>query len=814
VCAASATVSRARCRVTAEPPPNVDATFTHLAEPIVSMSSVATVRPEVHVMSTRVRRFIIAVLPMGLAGALTAGADQSAREVFERARLLEAANPESTEVLKLYGQAVALAKNDRPLTAQALLGLGRAQERAGQYEARATYARIMKEYAEQAGAAQFARERLAALETAVASKRLVWTVPAAASPVETVTVMNVSPNGRYVLCMPGGMDLSGGLMTFVSGRVLLVTDLETGTRRRLTQPTPGEGVGSVGPNAAWSRDSRYVAYAFQTGGRSQLRVVERVADGLGSDRVLFDNPDIKEVRAYDWTPDGKTIAVTVARADGTRQIGLISGRDGALTSLKTIGWRSADGLVFSPDGRFLAAGVPDSDSNKRHISILATDGTREAPGVRSPIDDSPLGWSAGGDELFFVRRRGDSDQLWAVAVAAKESPREPRFVRELGPLNERANLTPSGALFTYENPRTASVRLTATLDMTRGAVTSNVTGAERLFGTTASEDILGFAFSPDGRFVAYRHRVRRSAEVVTVRNIATGLAREFPVNFQMNYQRLAWTPDSRALVVGGTNFDGRGHGIFRIDAESGAASPIVVTTSADALTSYGDDGHATSADSSKFYYQRVFEGGGKGRVLLERNLATGEDRQLMPQGAWVLKLSHDKRKVYFYDISVKDSVLTERDLETGREREFVRGVTGDIGLSPNGRFLVAMVRTAASPDAAVPAGPGRTLTVFDLSGKADLNPMLREFNAVLAWAPDSQSVIAAKGAGQLWWVPLDGRAPRRLTELDGAADDRTVLQALHPDGQSIVIGRTSLKPLPPVEVWRLDNFLRKPDAGR
>ena len=71
--------------------------------------------------------------------------------------MLETANPDSVKIGKLYKQAYSLARNDRPVAAQALLGLARTQERAGKPEARATYLRIVNEYADQSAAVQVAR---------------------------------------------------------------------------------------------------------------------------------------------------------------------------------------------------------------------------------------------------------------------------------------------------------------------------------------------------------------------------------------------------------------------------------------------------------------------------------------------------------------------------------------------------------------------------------------------------------------------------------------------------------------------------------
>jgi len=426
--------------------------------------------------------------------------------------------------------------------------------------------------------------------------------------------------------------------------------------------------------------------------------------------------------------------------------------------------------------------------------------------MRRPEDDSPLGWSANGQELSFVRKHGELDQLWTVAFNAKGAPAEPRLVREVGILNDRANLTLAGALYVYDQPRQTATLQSASFDPAKGMLTSGLSDAGRLLGSIASEDLTSpLSFSPDGRLVAYRHRVRRASEVVTIRDIATGLAREFQPNIQAGYSAMLWSPDSRFVAMNAADFDGRHHGIFRLDVESGTVAPLALTTSADELvTEYVDQ--PWSADAAKFYYLRIFEGGGKGRVLVERDLASSEERELMPRGAWAISLAADKKHLYYYDVSKTDNVLIERVVASGVEREIARGVNG-ISLSPDGRFLATTVRSGTR---------GRSAVIIDL--KASQEVLRLDAFKALAWAPDSQAILMWKGVGvagqpdflfraEFWWVPIGGGAPHRLLESHAIPDERLAFSAIGPDGRFMVFQNTSLMPLPPAEVWRFENFI-------
>ena len=58
--------------------------------------------------------------------------------------------------------------------------------------------------------------------------------------------------------------------------------------------------------------------------------------------VLFQNDDVTDAAPYDWSPDGKWIAVGVGRKDRTDQIGLVGVQDGSLRVLKSLDWKKTN----------------------------------------------------------------------------------------------------------------------------------------------------------------------------------------------------------------------------------------------------------------------------------------------------------------------------------------------------------------------------------------------------------------------------------------------------------------------------------------
>ena len=86
---------------------------------------------------------------------------QSPRELFERARLLEENGRNLNRAVETYQQVIALAKSDRALAGAAQLRIALVKERQGKPEARAMFASVVREYADQRALVATAQARLA-----------------------------------------------------------------------------------------------------------------------------------------------------------------------------------------------------------------------------------------------------------------------------------------------------------------------------------------------------------------------------------------------------------------------------------------------------------------------------------------------------------------------------------------------------------------------------------------------------------------------------------------------------------------------------
>src|SRR5215470_6970321 len=186
----------------------------------------------------------------------------------------------------------------------------------------------------------------------------------------------ISPDGRYLSMV----DWSTG--------DLALHDFKTSEDRRLTAKPK-----NVREHAEWSaisRDGKLVAYSWYKGGVNgeqtprNARYDVRLANlhGDPNPRVIFDNEEVLDISPYDWSPDGKWLAVGVRRKDLTGQIALLPAAGGPLRVLKSVDWRGSGKMFFSPDSAYLAYDLPSSEATAlRDIFVMAVDGSREIPAV-------------------------------------------------------------------------------------------------------------------------------------------------------------------------------------------------------------------------------------------------------------------------------------------------------------------------------------------------------------------------------------------------------------------------------------------------
>jgi Tol biopolymer transport system component len=721
----------------------------------------------------------ITVLAVATGAALLAQGTQNVDVQFKAAQQKEEVQGDLKGAIEDYKKIVA--SGNRALAVQALIRMAGCYQKLGDAEARTIYERIVREFPDRQDEVVQARAHLASLSggspaTTGVVTRKVWTLSKGGD-IEG----RPSNDGRYIAYTD--WDNKGDLY---------LHDLVSGVDRRLTStansfpgvPRPED---QYAEETAFARDGKRLAYAWFQGdeGRYDLRVVDLSGGtGVPQFRKLLDNADVDWIGPTDWSPDGKWIAVRVTRKDRSAQIGLVSADDGSFRVLKSVDWQGVGGLLFSPDGRYLAFDAPTSAPSRQHdIFLLATDLSRESPVVVHPANDRLIGWSPDGTRLVFTSDRGGSERIWCVPVVDGKPSGEPEALNGGNGRSFVSGMTSSGSMYFVPRRQPGDLpRLqVGSFDFERGRAVSPLVDIVQDYSESNSNP----RWSPDGKYLGYlSNRPTGPASVSTlhIRSLETGEVRDLrPKLAYLN--DFNWAPDGRAVAAVARDLKGR-FGIHRIDTMTEETTPIKIIEHGNILL--GADHSSFSPDGRQLYYRRISQ-------------------------------TQDVAFVKLDVMSGDETVLLERPgikVPQGRPQATTNGFV----LSPDGRFIAT-----ADFD---PVGKTRTLIVIPTDG-GEPRELIRygeEPIALFMWMADSRSLhviralAGAKKPAEYWRVALDGTEPRKL---DWTLDIEALrgpqggffVTAVHPDRTRIAHEVDPPTEMPkPDELWVLEHFLPEPSA--
>ena len=665
-----------------------------------------------------------------------APSDDTANVLMQAAMKKELVDGDLNGAIKQYAEIVAKYKNDRAVTAMALVHMAECYQKMGDAESRKIYEQVVREYGDQKEAVTLARARLGgtvAQNTGIATRQ-VWTGP-------KVDVYGaVAPDGRH--------------LAFVDQETgdLALHDLSTGEDHHITNKGSWSDSKEYAEKSVFAPDGKQVAYSwFNKDGRYDLRVIGVSASSDAPQRVLYSNPDIDWIAPYDWSRDGKWIAVQLQRKDRTAQMGLVAASDGSLRILKSVDWRLSIKVSFSPDSRYLAFDLPAGESSEqRDVYVLAIDGSSQIPAVIHPAEDLVIGWSPNGRHLLFASDRTGKTAIYALAFESGKMQGTPMLVQsDIGQASV-IGLSRPGTLF-YGVKNGSRDFLTAAVDFETGRVLTPPSPAvQKFLGTNYQPD-----WSRDGRLLSYQSYREHQVILLVIRSVETGETRELrPKLTYLNFAR--WSPDGRSFIAQGVDFKGR-EGLYRIDAQTGDAEGIVMSPPGQ-VSLFA----VPSSDGKEIYYLRGPEGRQSPKVLVDRDIASGSERELLGGKCT------DGLSIAWDGQSIACGTLDPAAKELG--------------------LLV------------IPVSGGAPRELLRLKQENDVSLPFTQ------WTPDGRFIVFRKG-GEVWAMPVSGGQPRKIDL--GAAP---VLDLrIHPDGRRIAF-MTRNKTTS--EVWAMENLTTALNANK
>ncbi len=679
-----------------------------------------------------------------LCAALSAGylasqvKDTKAEVALQAAIKTETVDGDLRGAIEQYKKIAALPGAGRATIATALLRMGQCHEKLGDadtQEARKAYEQVVREYGDQAAVATEARTRLAALVGA-----------AGASGSTTMATRRVWAGADIT----GQVSTDGRFLSFTDWKAgnVAVRDLATGQSRLLTDNGNVAGGGGFAEPSVPSPDGKSVAYAWYGSHGRDLCVVG--LDGSKPRILRAVGNGVLDHVPLAWSPDSKHLLAEFVKADGSRDMMLVTVADGSTKLLKAVGKDLSPGGVFSPDGRYIAW------ATKEGFSLVDLRKGAESPLIADRSGHSVLGWAPDGKHILFSSERSGSADAWLVAVADGKAQGEPMFVKkDLGSMP--MGFTRRGAFYYGVSNNVWDVQI-AELDPAGANAGSS---PQRAFqrGNTRSP-----AWSPDGRSLASVD-AREPSQAVIIRSMDTGEERELRVGERtIGMGGIRWTPDGKAIVVPASE-SGKGENLFRIDVQTGQVTALMPLPGLGGWPAF-----RFSRDGNTIFYVRP-----------PASLAeTGGQR------------------------------LVAHDLRSGQETTVIqRSGLYKGGLSPDGqRVLIGVDEGKSRVVLVMSVAGGEARELFRVDGEKEVL-----FAGGPSWTPDGRHVVYLKrakevqGQWQAWRVAAEGGEPQRVGQISAR---QLVGFALHSDGRRVAFSDVKFD----LEVWVMENFLPPAKAAK
>ena len=279
----------------------------------------------------------------------------------------------------------------------------------------------------------------------------------------------------------------GKFLAYQTDKALRVKQIETNSEVEVISPNefPG-GMGSL----VFSPDGNFVYFAGEKEGNTEPNIYRTPTLGGRIEKVISNgwglsfSPGGKQITFARGNADGVEQSYYTANADGTQEKMVISLKDSSIFFAASPSW--------SPDGKFLAAGIGDDSllPKPKFIPIIVSisDGTYKKLGEKYFALWEVIRWHPDGQTLYFIgSESSDSRQIWEFQYPSGSSRAVTQPINNYGGISITAD---GKSLATVEFKTTSSIWVSSDTDPKNAKLVM----PDRF-------DTWGFAWTPDGKIV-------------------------------------------------------------------------------------------------------------------------------------------------------------------------------------------------------------------------------------------------------------------------------------------------------------------------